>query len=170
MRSTKPSTLALALMRKGERAKMAQDQAPTLLEIRGLTQRFGGLTAVDGVDLDIKKGQIYSIIGPNGAGKTTVFNLVTGIYKPTAGEILFEGVSVAGLRPDQALRRGITRTFQNIRLFNNMTVLENVLVGQHTKIPGDGVSALFRLHNYRRAERKAEQRAIELLGFFGPSL
>ena len=170
MRSTKPSTLALALMRKGERAKMAQDQAPTLLEIRGLTQRFGGLTAVDGVDLDIKKGQIYSIIGPNGAGKTTVFNLVTGIYKPTAGEILFEGVSVAGLRPDQALRRGITRTFQNIRLFNNMTVLENVLVGQHTKIPGDVVSALFRLPNYRRAERKAEQRAIELLGFFGPSL
>ncbi len=149
---------------------MAQDQAPTLLEIRGLTQRFGGLTAVDGVDLDIKKGQIYSIIGPNGAGKTTVFNLVTGIYKPTAGEILFEGVSVAGLRPDQALRRGITRTFQNIRLFNNMTVLENVLVGQHTKIPGDVVSALFRLPNYRRAERKAEQRAIELLGFFGPSL
>jgi branched-chain amino acid transport system ATP-binding protein len=155
---------------------MAQDQAqdqaqaPSLLEVRGVVQRFGGLTAVDGVDLDIHKGQIYSIIGPNGAGKTTVFNLITGIYKPTAGEILFEGQSVAGLRPDQALRRGITRTFQNIRLFNNMTVLENVLVGQHTKVPTDVVSALFRLPNYRRAERKAEQRAVELLGFFGPGM
>ena len=148
----------------------AQDQTPSLLQVRGLVQRFGGLTAVDGVDLDIHKGQIYSIIGPNGAGKTTVFNLITGIYKPTAGEILFEGSSVAGLRPDQALRRGITRTFQNIRLFNNMTVLENVLVGQHTQIPSDVISTLFRLPNYRRAERVAEQRAIELLGFFGPTM
>ena len=148
----------------------AQGQTPSLLQVRGLTQRFGGLTAVDGVDLDIHTGQIFSIIGPNGAGKTTVFNLITGIYKPTAGEILFEGTSVAGMRPDQVLRRGITRTFQNIRLFNNMTVLENVLVGQHTKIPSDVVSTLFRLPNYRRAERVAEQRAIELLGFFGPTM
>ncbi|HEX8982810.1 MAG TPA: ABC transporter ATP-binding protein [Ktedonobacterales bacterium] len=149
---------------------MAQDQAQPLLQVRGLVQRFGGLAAVDGVDLDIMKGQIYSIIGPNGAGKTTVFNLITGIYKPTQGDISFEGRSIAGLRPDQVLRRGITRTFQNIRLFNNMTVLENVLVGQHTQLPGDVVSALFRLPNYRRAERHAEQRAIELLGFFGSSL
>lgn len=148
----------------------SHDQGPSLLEVRGLVQRFGGLTAVDGVDLDLHKGQIYSIIGPNGAGKTTVFNMITGIYKPTSGDILFEGSSVAGLKPDQVLRRGITRTFQNIRLFNNMTVLENVLVGEHTQIPGDVVSALFRLPHYRRAERKAEQRAIELLGFFGPSM
>lgn len=149
---------------------MAQDQAQPLLQVRGLVQRFGGLAAVDGVDLDILKGQIYSIIGPNGAGKTTVFNLITGIYKPTAGDITFEGASIAGRRPDQVLRRGITRTFQNIRLFNNMTVLENVLVGQHTQLPSDVVSALFRLPNYRRAERRAEQRAIELLSFFGSSL
>jgi branched-chain amino acid transport system ATP-binding protein len=148
----------------------APEQAPSLLEARGLVQQFGGLTAVDGVDLDIRKGQIYSIIGPNGAGKTTVFNLITGIYKPTAGEIIFDGSSVAGLKPDKLVRRGITRTFQNIRLFNNMTVLENVLVGQHTKVPTDVVSALFRLPNYRRAERKAEQRAVELLGFFGPGM
>jgi branched-chain amino acid transport system ATP-binding protein len=149
---------------------MAQDQAQPLLQVRGLVQRFGGLAAVDGVDLDILKGQIFSIIGPNGAGKTTVFNLITGIYKPTAGQILLNGASVAGLRPDQVLKRGITRTFQNIRLFNNMTVLENVLVGQHTQIPGDVISALFRLPHYRRAESKAEQRAVELLGFFGSSL
>jgi len=114
----------------------AQDQAPSLLTIRGLVQRFGGLTAVDGVDLDIKNGQIFSIIGPNGAGKTTVFNLITGIYKPTAGDIVFNGQTISGLKPDTVVRRGITRTFQNIRLFNNMTVLENVLVGQHTQIPG----------------------------------
>ncbi len=146
------------------------DQAPSLLQISGLVQRFGGLTAVDGVDLDIRKGQIYSVIGPNGAGKTTVFNVITGIYKPSAGQILFDGTQVAGMKPDQIVRRGITRTFQNIRLFNNMTVLENVLVGQHTRLPGDVVSALFRLPNYRRAERRAEQRAIELLGFFGQGM
>jgi branched-chain amino acid transport system ATP-binding protein len=145
-------------------------QAQPLLRVQGLTQRFGGLTAVDGVDLDIYAGQIFSVIGPNGAGKTTVFNLITGIYEPTAGDILFQGLSVAGKRPDQVLRRGITRTFQNIRLFNNMTVLENVLVGQHIKMPGDVVSALLRLPNYLRAERRAEQRAIELLGFFGDAL
>jgi len=148
----------------------AHDQAPSLLQISGLVQRFGGLTAVDGVDLDIRKGQIYSVIGPNGAGKTTVFNVITGIYKPSAGQILFDGTQVAGMKPDQLVRRGITRTFQNIRLFNNMTVLENVLVGQHTQLPGDVVSALFRLPNYRRAERRAEHRAIDLLGFFGPEM
>ncbi len=147
---------------------MAQEQP--LLQVRGLTRKFGGLTAVDSVDLDIHAGQIFSVIGPNGAGKTTVFNLITGIYEPTAGDILFEGRSVAGKRPDQVLRRGITRTFQNIRLFNNMTVLENVLVGQHIKMPGDVVSALFRLPYYNHAERRAERRAIELLGFFGDAL
>ena len=148
----------------------AQDQSPSLLQVRGLVQRFGGLAAVDGVDLDVHKGQIYSVIGPNGAGKTTVFNVITGIYKPTAGEIIFDGASIAGMKPDKLVRRGITRTFQNIRLFNNMTVLENVLVGQHIELPTDVISALFRLPNYRRAETKAEQRAIDLLGFFGPEM
>lgn len=148
----------------------AQPQGETLLSMRGLVQRFGGLTAVDGVDLDVQKGQIFSVIGPNGAGKTTVFNVITGIYKPTAGEIVFNGSSIVGAKPDSVVRRGITRTFQNIRLFNNMTVLENVLVGQHTELPTDVLSALFRLPHYRRAERKAEQRAIDLLGFFGPGM
>ena len=144
--------------------------ATPLLSVRGLTIRFGGLTAVDGVDFDVLPGQIYSIIGPNGAGKTTVFNVITGIYKPTAGQILFNGQSIAGLTPDNVLRRGIARTFQNIRLFNNMTVLENVLVGQHIKFPHDLVSLTLHLPNYRRAERRAEQRALELLRFFGQSL
>ena len=135
-----------------------------------VTRTFGGLTAVDSLDLDIRKGQIFSIIGPNGAGKTTVFNLITGIYKPDSGEILLEGQSISGLTPDRVLRRGIARTFQNIRLFNNMTVLENVLVGQHVRFPGDLASITFHLPNYRRREREAYDRAMDLLGFFGPSL
>ncbi|MGO8947658.1 MAG: ABC transporter ATP-binding protein [Ktedonobacterales bacterium] len=147
---------------------MAQN-AP-LLELTGVTKVFGGLTAVDGVTIQVNKGEIFSIIGPNGAGKTTVFNLITGIYKPDRGTMFFNGQSISGLSPDRVLRRGITRTFQNIRLFNNMSVMENVLVGEHSKIPGDLPSVLLRLPNYRRAEKRAEQRAIELLSFFGSSL
>lgn len=147
--------------------KMAEN---SVLRLDNVTKVFGGLTAVDGVTIQVDKGEIFSIIGPNGAGKTTVFNLITGIYKPDRGQMLFNGQSISGLSPDRVLRRGITRTFQNIRLFNNMTVLENVLVGQHTKIPGDVPSVLLRLPNYQRAERRAERRAIELLSFFGPSL
>jgi len=141
-----------------------------LLELRGVTKSFGGLTAVDNVEVQVRRGEIFSIIGPNGAGKTTVFNLITGIYRPTSGDILFGGGSIAGLSPDRVLRRGIARTFQNIRLFNNMSVLENVLVGQHTKFPGDLASVMLHLPNYRRAERNAEQRALDLLGFFGTTL
>ncbi len=141
-----------------------------LLRLRDVKKVFGGLTAVDGITFDVNQGEIYSVIGPNGAGKTTVFNLITGIYKPDGGEMLFEGQSISGLSPDRVLRRGITRTFQNIRLFNSMTVLENVLVGQHSKIPGNLPSVLLHLPNYQRAERRAEERAVELLSFFGPSL
>src|SRR5215475_1304502 len=146
---------------------MAND---VLLKLSGLTQQFGGLTAVDNLDLEVRTGQIVSIIGPNGAGKTTVFNMITGIYKPTAGTILFDGRPIAGIGPDQVLRRGIARTFQNIRLFNNMSVLDNVLVGQHTTFPGDLPSILLHLPNYRNAERAARARALELLRFFGPEL
>ena len=147
---------------------MATDDV--LLQLTGVTRTFGGLTAVDGVDLEVRRGQIYSIIGPNGAGKTTVFNLITGIFRPTAGGIALDGRSVVGFTPDRVLRAGVARTFQNIRLFNNMTVLENVMVGQHVRFPGDLFSIVLRLPNYRRAEQAARQRAIELLGFFGPSL
>jgi branched-chain amino acid transport system ATP-binding protein len=148
---------------------MMMAQTP-VLNLDGVTKVFGGLTAVDNVTLAVNKGEIFSIIGPNGAGKTTVFNLITGIYRPDRGQMLFNGSSISGLSPDRVLRRGITRTFQNIRLFNNMTVLENVMVGQHTKIPGDLPSVLFHLPNYQTAEHRAERRAIELLSFFGATL
>src|SRR5262249_23564316 len=111
----------------------AQSRTP-LLELKAVTKQFGGLKAVDSVDLVVNPREIVSIIGPNGAGKTTVFNLITGIYQPTSGEILLEGLSIVGPTPDRIVALGITRTFQNIRLFNNMTVMENVLVGLHTQL------------------------------------
>jgi branched-chain amino acid transport system ATP-binding protein len=149
---------------------MDGNAAPTLLAINNMTKQFGGLTAVDDVTLDIKRGQIFSIIGPNGAGKTTVFNVITGIYKPSHGQILLSGRSLGGKTPDVVLRAGIARTFQNIRLFNNMTVFENVLVGQHSKLHGDLVSVILRPPYYRSAEKRARDKAMELLSFFGPSL
>jgi branched-chain amino acid transport system ATP-binding protein len=141
-----------------------------LLELRAVTKKFGGLTAVGDVNLHIGQGEIISVIGPNGAGKTTVFNLITGIYKPTTGDILLEGKSVTRLNPDQVLVRGIARTFQNIRLFSNMTVLENVLVGQHTQLKAGVLGSLFHFPSVVREEKQARERAIELLGFFGPAL
>src|SRR5437879_6043123 len=115
-----------------------------LLALKNVTKAFGGLTAVGDLDLFVRPGEIVSVIGPNGAGKTTVFNLITGIYRPTKGEITLDGTSIVGLNPDQVLVRGIARTFQNIRLFNNMTVLENVLVGQHTQLKASVLGSLFR--------------------------
>lgn len=142
----------------------------TLLQLSGVTKRFGGLTAVQDVNLVVHQNEIVSVIGPNGAGKTTVFNLITGIYRPTAGEILLEDKPLMGLNPDQIVKRGITRTFQNIRLFNNMTVLENVLVGQHTQLKAGLLGSLFRPPTVVNEEAEARKRAIELLGFFGTSL
>jgi branched-chain amino acid transport system ATP-binding protein len=141
-----------------------------LLELSGVTKRFGGLVAVQDVNLAINPKEIISVIGPNGAGKTTIFNLITGIYKPTAGDIRLEGHSIAGVRPDEIVSRGITRTFQNIRLFNNMTVLENVLVGQHTQLKAGLLGSLFRPPYVVREEANARVQALELLGFFGKSL
>jgi branched-chain amino acid transport system ATP-binding protein len=141
-----------------------------LLELKKVTKIFGGLVAVQDVDLQINSGEIISIIGPNGAGKTTVFNLITGIYRPTSGEISLGGKSTVGLNPDQVLVRGIARTFQNIRLFNNMTVMENVLVGQHTQLKAGVLGSLFLTRAVKREEAEARERALELLGFFGPAL
>jgi branched-chain amino acid transport system ATP-binding protein len=141
-----------------------------LLELSAVTKRFGGLTAVQDVSLAIHPREIISIIGPNGAGKTTVFNLITGIYRPTSGDIRLEGKSIVGLNPDMIVSRGITRTFQNIRLFNNMTVLENVLVGQHTQLKAGLLGSLFRPPSVVREEAEAHKRSLELLGFFGKSL
>jgi branched-chain amino acid transport system ATP-binding protein len=141
-----------------------------LLELNAVTKRFGGLTAVQDVDLVVRPQEIVSIIGPNGAGKTTVFNLITGLYRPTTGDIRLDGKSIVGWRPDQIVAGGITRTFQNIRLFNNMTVLENVLVGHHTQLKAGLLGSLFRPRRVVHEEEEARHHALELLGFFGKSL
>jgi branched-chain amino acid transport system ATP-binding protein len=140
----------------------------------GVTKRFGGLTAVDGVDLAIPRGSIFGVIGPNGAGKTTFFNIIAGIYAPTDGKILFEGSAIQtgrgpGLRPDQIAGKGIARTFQNIRLFSNMTARENVLIGMHTKLRSSALGALLRLGSVAREERDARARADQLLAYVGLS-
>ena len=144
--------------------------ASPLLELNNVTKYFGGLAAVQAVDLKVWPQQIVSVIGPNGAGKTTVFNLITGIYRPTSGDIRLTDHSLVGLKPDEIVKRGITRTFQNIRLFNNMTVLENVLVGEHTQLKAGVLGSIFRTPGVRHEENEARKRAIELLSFFGTVL
>src|SRR5712692_2851116 len=141
-----------------------------LLALNKVTKHFGGLAAVQDVELQVWPRKIVSIIGPNGAGKTTVFNLITGIYQTTSGDIRLDNQSLVGLSPDKVVRRGITRTFQNIRLFNNMTVLENVLVGQHTQLKANVLGSLFHTPNVLHEEAEARQRAVELLSFFGTEL
>ncbi|MDQ2652352.1 MAG: ABC transporter ATP-binding protein [Chloroflexota bacterium] len=149
----------------------------TILSVRGLTKRFGGLVAVDGFELSLPRGVIASLIGPNGAGKTTVFNMVAGIYQPTSGEIRFENDAIFAdgsggsrkvwLRPDQVTSRGIARTFQNIRLFANMSALDNVLIGMHTRLHSTPLGAVLRLPSVKREEEAAHQRARELLDYVG---
>jgi branched-chain amino acid transport system ATP-binding protein len=138
-----------------------------LLQTTNVVKRFGGLTAVNKMDLALEKGQIASIIGPNGAGKTTFFNTLTGIYRPEEGEIAFKEQTLIGLRPDQVAERGIARTFQNIRLFGSMTVIENILVGMHTQLKQRGVDALFRSKYFFKEEAEAETRARELMTYVG---
>ncbi len=133
-----------------------------LFEARGVTKRFGGLTAVNQVDFTVSAG-IVSIIGPNGAGKTTLFNVFTGLYPPDAGTVTFRGHSLVGLRPDQITALGICRTFQNIRLFRNMTAIENVLVGMHARLPLRLADALTRGPRFRQVEGAAWARAGQLL-------
>src|SRR2546425_9960999 len=141
-----------------------------LLKLNKVSKHFGGLAAVQELDLEVKPQEIISVIGPNGAGKTTVFNLITGIYRPSSGDIQLAGQSLSGLSPDRVLKRGIARTFQNIRLFNNMTVLENVLVGQHTQLKARILGSVFRPPRVVKEEVEARRRAIELLSFFGSEL
>lgn len=138
-----------------------------LLETRQLTMQFGGLVAVKEVDFTLERGMIASLIGPNGAGKTTFFNMLTGIYHPTAGRLLFEGKDITGSRPDQLTKLGIARTFQNLRLFSNMSVLDNVLVGQHCRLRSGLLSTLLRLPAMHQEEYQARQRAMALLEFVG---
>jgi branched-chain amino acid transport system ATP-binding protein len=138
-----------------------------ILEVDGVTLRFGGLTALDDVSFHIDQGEILGLIGPNGAGKTTCFNVTTGVYKPTIGEVRFQGQSLAGLKRHQITRLGIARTFQNIRLFKVMTALENVLVGTDARHETGLLSALFRMPRHRREELEGHERALELLRFMG---
>ncbi len=147
-----------------------RETGDVMLELSDVSKRFGGLAAVQDVNLLIRRGEIISVIGPNGAGKTTVFNLITGIYHPTTGDIRLQGRSLVGLSPDRVLIHGIARTFQNIRLFNNMTVMENVLVGLHTQLKASVLGSLFRVPGVVHEEKAARERALELLGFFGPAL
>jgi branched-chain amino acid transport system ATP-binding protein len=142
---------------------MAED----LLTAAGLTKIFGGLTAVNEVDFAIPRGTIVSLIGPNGAGKTTFFNMLTGVYKPSGGQILFDGQDVTGKPPHAITERGIGRTFQNIRLFGNMTAMENVLVGMHARLRGGIVGSILRTPKVRHEEAEAQKRARELLAFSG---
>jgi branched-chain amino acid transport system ATP-binding protein len=141
--------------------------AENILEAQGVTKQFGGLTAVNSVDFVIERGSICSLIGPNGAGKTTFFNMITGLYVPTFGSLIFDGQSIAGLKPDSVTKRGVGRTFQNIRLFQNMTALENVLVGQHARLKAGLLGILFRSHAVVEEEERAQKRAFELLDFVG---
>ncbi len=138
-----------------------------VLELDDITLRFGGLTALDSVSLHIEEGEILGMIGPNGAGKTTAFNVITGVYQPTSGEVRFEGQPLAGLKKHAITKRGIARTFQNIRLFNSMTALENVLVGADANHSSGVLSALFRTAKYRREEDDGHERGMELLEFMG---
>ena len=139
----------------------------TLLDMRGGTMRFGGVVAVDGLDLHVDQGEIFALIGPNGAGKTTAFNLITGVYNPTAGAITFGGKSIVGRKPSVVTRSGVARTFQNIRLFPNMTALENVLVGTDARHRQSVPEAIFGLPRHRAEERDGRKVALSLLDFVG---
>ena len=138
-----------------------------LLQARQVVKRVGGLVAVAEVDFDIPRGAIVSLIGPNGAGKTTFFNLIAGLFKPTSGTITFDGVEISRQSPHQVTHLGIARTFQNIRLFQNMTALENVMVGCHTRMRATPFDALLRTPGERREELQTKERAREVLDFVG---
>ena len=140
--------------------------AKTVLKLENLGISFGGLKAVQNLNLEIKEKQLYGLVGPNGAGKTTVFNLLTKVYQPTHGTILLNGRDTSGWTTEQANRRGIARTFQNIRLFNNMTVEENVCIGLHNQIKYDMFSGIFRMPGYWIGEKKQHKKALELLSIF----
>lgn len=141
-----------------------------LLETHKLTKDFDGLRAIQGLDLYVDEGEIVSLIGPNGAGKTTFFNLVTGFYPQTDGEIIFDGHSLTRLSPNNITKLGIARTFQTVRLFNNMTVLENVMVAQHARTNSGVLGALFNTRAFREEEERVRENGREILSFFGKRL
>ena len=144
-------------------------EAP-LLELRGVGKSFGGLACLTDLDLYVNEGEIVSVIGPNGAGKTTLFNVVTGVYRPDAGEILLDGKSIVGLDPHEVTNRGVARTFQTLRLFLNMSVRENVMAVQYGGTKATVFESMLRLPRARREEREIRRRAEEKLSFFGQRL
>ena len=139
----------------------------SILSMRGVSKRFGGLHALSDVSLNVERGDIYGVIGPNGAGKTTLFNVLTGLYQPDDGEFVFDGEKLRVEKPHQVAERGIARTFQNIRLFHNMTALENVMVGRHVRTRAGVIGAILRGAKTRSEEIGIETRAIQLLDYVG---
>jgi len=141
-----------------------------LLEINGLTKSFGGLAAISKLDIAVETGEIVSVIGPNGAGKTTLFNLITGLYEPDGGQAAFDGHNLVRLKPNQITKLGIARTFQTVHLFPNMTVLENAMVGQHTRSRSGLLGAVLALPGTRAEEERIREKARDALSFFGTRL
>ena len=137
-----------------------------MLEVQSLGISFGGLRAVDGFDVKIEKGQLYGLIGPNGAGKTTIFNLLTGVYKPDNGKVVLDGKNITGKSTIEINKAGIARTFQNIRLFHKMSVLDNVKIGLHNKHSYSALTGILRLPKYYKIEKEMNERALELLKVF----
>jgi branched-chain amino acid transport system ATP-binding protein len=140
---------------------------PDLLAARGVTKRFGGLVAVNAVDFTIEERSIVSLIGPNGAGKTTFFNMIAGLYMPTAGKIVFQGTDITGRKPHMITQLGIARTFQNIRLFGTMSALDNVLVGMHARLKSNAFDAVVRTPRFNREEAQARDKGLDLLRYVG---
>jgi branched-chain amino acid transport system ATP-binding protein len=138
-----------------------------ILELTNLTKRFGGLLAVDSVSLQIRRGEVFALIGPNGAGKTTLFNSVTGLFHPTSGTVVFDGREITGSKPHEVARQGIARTFQNIRLFDYMTAMDNVRVGHHVRMKAHLWDSLFHFPSERKEEELITHKSMELLRFVG---
>jgi branched-chain amino acid transport system ATP-binding protein len=146
---------------------MSSNLDDNILVLNNVTKRFGGLVAVDEVSLSIRRGEIFALIGPNGAGKTTLFNNVTGLFKPTSGHVILNGKDITGSKPHEVARLGIARTFQNIRLFDYMSCLDNVRVGRHVRMHAKLWDGLFKLPAERREEERVTNEAMELLRFVG---
>lgn len=138
-----------------------------ILETQNVTMRFGGIVAVNNLSIEVNHGEIVALIGPNGAGKTTAFNMITGVYTPTGGKIIYNGRDITGLRPDLITKSGIARTFQNIRLFKKLTVFENILIARHLRLGSNFISATFRLPSYRKEEVKMREESLGLIKEFG---
>ena len=141
--------------------------ADTILKIDNVTMKFGGVTAINSLSFEVEKGSIYGLIGPNGAGKTTIFNIITGNLYPTSGFVIFEGEDITGTKPNKVVYKGIARTFQNIRLFKSMTVLENILIGFDSQADYSYFEAIFRLPRFFLREKEIRDKAYKLLEIFG---